>query len=163
MKKLIYPVFAAALLLALVAGSVQAGDAPDNTVAVCGCGMVFTPSASTKYIEYEGHKYACCTDACHEMAAKDPAAAAKMSHASMEKFMNLNHMKMTVANVMSVTETGTQAMCGCGKKFTIDNTTEYLKVDGENYACCTHACHELASKDPAACATAAKANMKKAM
>jgi len=163
MKKLIYPVFAAALLLALVAGSVQAGDAPDNTVAVCGCGMVFTPNANTKYIEYEGHKYACCSDGCHEMAAKDPATAAKMGQAAMEKVMNMSHMQMNVANVTSVTEMGTQAMCGCGKKFTVDGTTEYIKVDGENYACCTHACHELASKDPAACAASAKAKMKGAM
>jgi hypothetical protein len=162
MKKLTYLALAAALLL-VAPSATWATEAASNTVAVCGCGMVFTPGADTKYIEYEGHKYACCTDGCHEMASKDPAAAAKMSQAAMDKMMTLSHMKMGVANVVSVTEQGTQAMCGCGKKFAVDATTEYLKVDGESYACCSHACHEMASKDPAACAAAAKTNMKKGM
>jgi len=163
MKKVITPLFAAVLLFALAAGAVQANDAPANLVAVCGCGMVFTPDTNTKYIEYEGHKYACCSDGCHEMAAKDPATAAKMGQAAVEKVMNMSHMKLNVANVMSVTETGTQAMCGCGKKFTVDGATEYVKVEGENYACCSHACHEMASKDPAAAAASAKAKMKAGM
>lgn len=163
MKKLSNPVLATLLLLALAAGVVQAGDAPSNTMAVCGCGMVFTPDANTKYIEHEGHKYACCTEGCHALASKDPAAAAKMSQTAMDRVMNLSHMKMGVANVVSVTEGGTTAVCGCGKKFNVDTTTEYLKVDGESYACCTHACHEMAAKDPAGAAAAAKANMKKAM
>ena len=58
-----------------------------NMVAVCGCGKVFTPNASTKYVEYEGKSYACCSDPCHEMAAKDPAAAAKMAEEHMAKMM----------------------------------------------------------------------------
>ncbi|MEW5876265.1 MAG: hypothetical protein AB1752_13940 [Candidatus Zixiibacteriota bacterium] len=48
-----------------------------NTLAVCGCGKVFAPDANTKYIENMGTKYACCSDACHEMAMKDPAATAR--------------------------------------------------------------------------------------
>lgn len=163
MKKLMNPVLAAIMFLALAAGVVQAGDAPANTMAVCGCGMVFAPDSTTKYIEHEGHKYACCTEGCHAMASKDPAATAKMMQAAMDKMVNLSHMKMGVANVVGVTDMGTMAVCGCGKKFNVDNTTEYLKVEGESYACCSHACHEMASKDPAGAATAAKAHMKKAM
>lgn len=149
----------ATVLLALTAAA-WAG-VPSNSVAVCGCGMVFSPDANTKYIEHEGHKYACCTEGCHAMASKDPAAAAKSSQAAVDKLTTLSHMKLGVANVYSVTEVGTHAMCGCGKKFNIDATTEYLKVDGESYACCSHACHEMASKDPAGAATAAKDFMKK--
>jgi len=44
------------------------------------------------------------------------------------------------------------AVCGCGKVFTPDNTTMYLTYEGKKYACCTKACHEYASKDPASCA-----------
>jgi len=48
-----------------------------NTLAVCGCGKVFAPDANTKYIENMVTKYACCSDTCHEMASKDPAATAR--------------------------------------------------------------------------------------
>lgn len=48
-----------------------------NAFAVCACGKVFTPDSNTKYIENMGTKYACCSDACHEMAMKDPAATAR--------------------------------------------------------------------------------------
>jgi hypothetical protein len=48
-----------------------------NMVAVCGCGKVFSPTASTKYVEHNGKSYACCSDACHEAAMKDPAGTAK--------------------------------------------------------------------------------------
>ncbi len=49
--------------------------------------------------------------------------------------------------MIAVTEKGTKALCGCGKQFVIDETTEYLNYDGKSYACCTHACHEMAAKD----------------
>lgn len=58
-----------------------------NTFAVCGCGKVFVPDASTKYIEANGKKYACCSDGCHQMALKDPAGAAKMADDNMAKVM----------------------------------------------------------------------------
>ncbi len=158
MKKLIF--LALVALSLAVPAATWAGDAA-NSLSVCGCGMVFTPDANTKYIEFEGQKYACCTEGCHAMASKDPAAAAKSTQAAVDKMVTLSHMKMGVANVYSVTEVGTHAMCGCGKKFNIDATTEYLQVDGESFACCSHACHEMASKDPAAAAAAAKSYMKK--
>jgi hypothetical protein len=136
---------------------------PANMVAVCGCGATFIPDQNTKYIEHGGKHYACCTDACHQMASKDPAAAAAMADKmTAGKANQLAHVKLAVANVTAVTEKGTKAVCGCGKGFAIDETTEYLKVDGESYACCSHACHEMASKDPAASAKMAREQMAKA-
>lgn len=61
-----------------------------NTVAVCGCGKVFVPTADTKYVEYNGKEYACCSDPCHKMAAADPAAAAKAVDDNMAKLMAAN-------------------------------------------------------------------------
>jgi len=56
-----------------------------NEIAVCGCGKVFVPDATTKYIEYGGKKYACCTEGCHKMAEANPSAAAKMSEDNLVK------------------------------------------------------------------------------
>lgn len=134
-----------------VAKEPKAQTTAANYLAVCGCGKVFVPSATTKYVTYQGKRYACCTDACHEMASKDPAAAAKMSEKmTAQTLAQLSHLNLGVANVIAVTEKGTKAICGCGKQFYIDETTEYLKHNGKSYACCTHACHEMAAKDPAA-------------
>jgi YHS domain-containing protein len=58
-----------------------------NMVAICGCGMVFEPNEKTKYFEYEGKKYAVCSDACYEMAMKNPADVAKMADYNMAKLM----------------------------------------------------------------------------
>lgn len=148
---------ACALVMPVATLAKEGGSA--NTVAVCGCGKVFVPDANTKYLTHEGKSYACCTAACHEMASKDAAAAAKMSEAALAGMLEKSRTKMTVANVVSVTDKGTKAMCGCGKGFMIDETTQYLTVDGAHYACCTKACHEMAAKDPAKAAKAAKAQM----
>ena len=58
-----------------------------NEIAVCGCGMVFIPDANTKYVEYNGKRYACCTEGCHKMAAANPSASAKMSEDNLAKVM----------------------------------------------------------------------------
>lgn len=58
-----------------------------NEIAICGCGMVFVPDASTKYLEHGGKRYACCTEGCHKMASADPAAAAKMADENLAKTM----------------------------------------------------------------------------
>ena len=58
-----------------------------NTLAVCACGMAFVPDAKTKYVEYGGKKYACCSEECHKMAMADPAKAAKMADDNMAKAM----------------------------------------------------------------------------
>ncbi len=60
---------------------------PANVVAVCGCGMVFVPDATTKFVEYAGKEYACCTEGCHKMAEKNPEAAAKMAEENLAKLM----------------------------------------------------------------------------
>jgi YHS domain-containing protein len=121
-----------------------------NTLAVCGCGKAFMPNEKTEYVSYNGKDYACCTHQCHEMAAKDPASCAKMSEKmTAQKMAQLVHLNLAVANVTAVTEKGTKALCGCGKQFIIDETTEYLQHEGKSYACCTHECHEMAAKDPA--------------
>jgi YHS domain-containing protein len=59
-----------------------------NELAVCGCGMAFQPTPSTKFFTYNGKEYAVCSDGCYEMAKKDPAAVAKMADANMAKMMN---------------------------------------------------------------------------
>ena len=69
------------------AGAMHHHGMAANEVAVCGCGKVFQPNASTKYIEANGKSYACCSDKCHEMASKDPAAAAKMAEDNTAKFL----------------------------------------------------------------------------
>ncbi len=58
-----------------------------NEIAVCGCGKIFVPDATTKYLESNGKRYACCTEGCHKMAMADPAAAAKMSDENLAKAM----------------------------------------------------------------------------
>jgi YHS domain-containing protein len=119
-----------------------------NDIAVCGCGKIFAPDATTEYISYNGKQYACCTHACHEMAMKDAAASAKLSEDQTSQFLGqITHLKLGVGNVIAITEKGTKALCGCGKQFAIDETTEYLSYDGKSYACCTHGCHEMAAKD----------------
>ena len=151
------------LLLTIAAAAFGSPDKATgaNTVAVCGCGKVFVPDEKTEYITFNGKQYACCTHMCHEMAAKDPAASAKLAEIALTRTLNeLNNVKFDVANVIAVTERGTRALCGCGKEFKVDESTEYLKYDGQSYACCTHACHEMAVKDPAAAAKAFAEHMK---
>jgi len=58
-----------------------------NEIAVCGCGKVFTPTASTSYLSFGGKKYACCSEECHKMAEGNPAAAAKMADDNTAKVM----------------------------------------------------------------------------
>ena len=164
-KKLL--ILAGVLLLALSVAALaspppKAEKPAANTLAVCGCGMVFVPDEKTEYVSFGGKQYACCTHECHEMAMKDPAACAKMSEQNTAQTVNqLTHLNLGVANVVAVTEKGTKALCGCGKKFTIDETTEYLQYGGKSYACCTHQCHEMAAKDPAASAKSFEEQLQK--
>jgi hypothetical protein len=152
----------AALLIALpltTADPTFAGESKSaNTVAVCGCGKVFTPDEKTEHVTSGGKSYACCSHACHEMAAKDPAGSAKMTEAAVAKFTGKAKVDLNVANVLAVTETGTKALCGCGKEFALDQTTPFFHVDGESFASCSKGCQEMAMKDPK---TAAKATRDK--
>lgn len=59
-----------------------------NEVAVCGCGKVFVPNASTSYVTYEGKDYACCSEECHKKATENPAGAAKAAEEQMQKLTN---------------------------------------------------------------------------
>ena len=87
MKKLSLAVLMLGLLLTpMMAVNASAAGAA-NTIAVCGCGMVFTPDENTKYITVDGKDYACCSDACHEKAAKNPEMAAKMAANSPTSLM----------------------------------------------------------------------------
>ncbi|HWR82914.1 MAG TPA: hypothetical protein VN285_06410 [Candidatus Deferrimicrobium sp.] len=153
-----HAVIAAVAMAVMLVGSAAAkgGASAENTLAICGCGMVFVPDANTPYLKAGDKEYACCTKACHEMASKDPAGSAKMFDAAAARLTaQLSHLKLGVDNVVSVTDKGTKALCGCGKQFTIDETTEFIKYEGKAYACCTHECHLMAAKDPAAAAKAA--------
>ncbi|MBI3871980.1 MAG: hypothetical protein HY304_02755 [candidate division Zixibacteria bacterium] len=55
------------------------------------------------------------------------------------------------------------AICGCGKAFVPDASTQYYEVNGKKYACCSDGCHKMAAADPAAAAKMADDNMAKAM
>jgi len=66
------------------------GHAPQpvaNTIAVCGCGMVFMTDAKTPYLESEGKLYACCTEGCHKMAMENPKKSAEMAQANTAKVL----------------------------------------------------------------------------
>ncbi len=134
-----------------------------NTVAACGCGTVFTPIAETKYVELNGKSYACCTEGCHKIASGQPEMAAKMSDQAMANMKMKSSVKMGVANVISVDDHGAHALCGCEKEFTLASDTPFLKAGDDSYACCTKACHEMASKDPAKSAAMFKEAMAKKM
>jgi hypothetical protein len=70
-----------------VAAGMHHHNMASNEVAVCACGKLFQPNAGTKYIEANGKTYACCSDKCHELGSKDPAAAAKMAEENTAKFL----------------------------------------------------------------------------
>jgi hypothetical protein len=134
-----------------------------NTMAVCGCGMIFTPTAETKYIEFNGKSYACCTEGCHKMASGNPEMAATMSEQAVAKMKMKSSMKVGVANVTMVDDKGAHALCGCGKEFTLASDTPYLKAGDNTYACCTKACHDMVAKDPAKAEAMFKEQMAKKM
>ena len=58
-----------------------------NAIAVCGCGKVFMTDAHTPYFEYNGKRYACCSEECYKMAEAHPEEAAKMADANITKLM----------------------------------------------------------------------------
>lgn len=154
-------ILAGVLILALALAGSSLASPPKaekpaaNTLAVCGCGKVFVPDEKTEYLSAGGKQYACCSHECHEMAsqmaAKDPAAAAKQAEQKTSEHMaQMCRMNLGVANVIEVSDKGTKALCGCGKEFYLDKKTEYLMHEGMTYACCTQECHEYAVKNPAA-------------
>lgn len=64
-----------------------------------------------------------------------------------------SRLARTPAGSAMSTETradNTMAVCGCGKVFVPNERTEYLKVGGKSYACCSHECHVEAEKNPKA-------------
>jgi hypothetical protein len=155
-------ILVAALLVVSSAGPAFAKESAANTLAVCGCGMVFTPDAKTEYITAGDNSYACCSHKCHEMASKDPKAAGMMADAATADAKSmLAHTKMGVANVVAITEDGTKAVCGCGMEFSITDKTTYIHADGDSYACCGEECHKMASKDPAGAAKMVKDQLSK--
>ena len=166
LKRTVVAALAAVVLVGLTPFAAFA-DMPkgqvQNTMAVCGCGMVFTPTAETKYVEFNGKSYACCTEGCHKMASGQPEMAAKMSDEATMRMKMMGSMKMDVANVTSVDDKGTHAHCGCGKDFMVTGETMYIHGEGAAYACCTKACHEMASKDEAGAAKKFKEEMTKKM
>jgi AhpD family alkylhydroperoxidase len=44
------------------------------------------------------------------------------------------------------------AVCGCGKVFVPNSTTEYFTYNDRQYACCSHECHLKAEADPSGAA-----------
>lgn len=64
-----------------------------NMLAVCSCGMLIRPSATTKYFSYGDKEYAMCSDYCVKNAEKDPAAAIKAIEKHMAEVMSPSPMK----------------------------------------------------------------------
>ncbi len=64
-----------------------------NMLAVCSCGMLIKPSATTKYFRYSDKEYAMCSDYCVKNAEKDPAAAIKTIEKHMAEAMIPSPMK----------------------------------------------------------------------
>ena len=87
MRNLLILALAMALSVGLAAG-VLAETKADNTVAVCGCGKVFVPTAQTEYLKVGSKAYACCSHECHVKASANPGGAAKMWDAAMTRFAN---------------------------------------------------------------------------
>lgn len=160
-KKLTLAALLVGLLLATgsVAFAGETGTA--NTLAVCGCGKVFTPGENTKQITVDGKTFACCSEACHEKASQNPEMAAKMAQANLAKLTDKSRVDLSVGNVVAVTDEGTRAVCGCGKHFTVGESTPFLKVDGDSYACCGEACHKMAKKNPEAAVKKMKEHLAK--
>lgn len=64
-----------------------------NMLAVCSCGMLIKPSATTKYFNHADKEYAMCSDYCVQNAKKDPAAAIKTIEKHMAEVMSPSPMK----------------------------------------------------------------------
>ncbi|MBI3871594.1 MAG: hypothetical protein HY304_00775 [candidate division Zixibacteria bacterium] len=155
--------FITAALLAAPANTAWASPAVGNSFAVCPCGAVFVPDSTTKYLEANGKRYACCSEGCYKMAMLDQAGSAKLAEDNMAKAMSQARVDVGVANVIAVNEKGATALCGCGTEFTLGAMTPYLKYGGKTYACCSQACHDLAAKDPAAGAKMIEAKLAQKM
>lgn len=56
-----------------------------NEVAVCACGKVFHPDANTKFITFEGKRYALCSDDCLKKGEVDPASVARAAENNAKK------------------------------------------------------------------------------
>jgi len=135
--------------LSIFSASANAAPPPGNTIAVCGCGKVFTPNADTEFITHEGVSYACCSEDCHMMASKNPAMAAKMAKAKTEEALAHVQTPMQVANVIEITKDGAVAMCGCGMKVAVNDKTVYLDADDKTYATCSSGCRDHLAGDVA--------------
>ena len=128
--------------LSLFAVSAVASPAQGNTIAICGCGTVFTPNADTEYITHEDVRYACCSEGCHKMASENPAKAAKMARTKTQEAITGAQTPVHVANVIEVTKDGAVAMCGCGMKVAVNDKTVYLDGDDKAFATCSSGCRD---------------------
>ena len=133
--------------LSIFSASANASPPAGNTMAVCGCGKVFTPNADTEFITHEGVSYACCSEDCHMMASKKPAMAAKMAKAKTQEAVANVQTPMHVANVIEITKDGAVAMCGCGMKVAVNDKTVYLDADDKAYATCSSGCRDHLTAD----------------
>lgn len=66
---------AALLTVFVFSASPANAQQPENMVAVCGCGKVFTVDGSTLFMTVDGKRYACCSQKCHEVGMQNPRAA----------------------------------------------------------------------------------------
>ena len=161
-RLLITSVMTAVLTLAPVsflAVTASAAPAAGNTIAVCGCGKVFTPNADTDYITHEGVRYACCSEGCHKMASESPAKAAKMAQVKTKEAIAGAQTPVHVANVIEVTKDGAVAMCGCGMKVAVNDKTVYLDAGDKAFATCSSGCRDHLASDVAKAAKMIDAKM----
>ena len=76
---------------------------PANSVVICRCGRVFTPTATTESFTFEGKQYMTCSDACYKIAMSDPTKAAKDSEENKSKLLAMHSQPTTATTSDSKT------------------------------------------------------------
>jgi hypothetical protein len=112
---------------------------PDNTrTALCRCGKEFTVTDKSPTYESGGTTFYLCSDACKSAAMATKPAEAMQSLATWRtKFAT----EKLASNVK--TEAGKRtAVCGCGKTFTVTDSSPVIVENGVRMYCCSDACHD---------------------
>jgi hypothetical protein len=127
---------------------VQSTTAPLNNVvrtaadgtrtALCCCGHEFTVTAKSPTYEHGGTTFYMCGDACKASAmAASPADAAK----SLAEWRTKFDAEMLATNAKTA-DGKTTAVCGCGKSFTVTDSSPVVTENGVRMYCCSPACHD---------------------
>ncbi len=133
--------------LSIVTTPALASPPTGNTIAICSCGKIFTPTATTQYLEYKGMRYACCSEGCHKMASKDPAKACQSAEVKTAGALSGARLPIQIANVIEITREGARALCGCGATTILGKKANYVEAGGKTFAACSKGCRDNLAKD----------------